>query len=71
MYQISTYKSGKFKERYKLVFATTLVDINIVPTCKVRVMNPFTHDADLRHDAEIGIMLGEDGTCNSVLSKAE
>ena len=30
-----------FKDKYNLVMATTLVDINKSPTCKVRVLNPF------------------------------
>jgi hypothetical protein len=34
--------------------ATTLVDNNIVPTCKLRIMNPFDNKAVLRQYAEIG-----------------
>ncbi|KAH3714784.1 hypothetical protein DPMN_057485 [Dreissena polymorpha] len=32
-----------------------MVDINRSPTCKVRLLNPFSQDVDLRRDAEIGV----------------
>ena len=34
--------------------ATSLVDINIAPTCKLRIMNPFDDEAVLGQYAEIG-----------------
>ncbi|MES9884358.1 MAG: retropepsin-like aspartic protease, partial [Sedimenticola sp.] len=44
---------GGFQDRYQLVMATTLVDINSSTTCRIRVMNPFSNEVDLRQDAEI------------------
>jgi hypothetical protein len=44
----------KFAGAEHLVMATTLVDINIAPTCKLRIMNPFDDEAVLRQYAEIG-----------------
>ncbi|KAH3888474.1 hypothetical protein DPMN_012509 [Dreissena polymorpha] len=35
--------------------AATMVDINRSPTCKIRVMNQFSHDVDLKQDAEIAV----------------
>ena len=43
----------QFQERYQLKMASTLVDINMGTTCKVRVLNPFSQDIILRQDAEI------------------
>ncbi len=43
-----------FQEKYQLVMASTLVDINGAATCRIRVMNPLPDEADLRQDAEIG-----------------
>lgn len=43
----------KFKERYPLVMASTLVDINRSPTCKIRVLNPYSTEVALRQDAEV------------------
>jgi hypothetical protein len=34
--------------------ASTLVNINNGPTCKVKVLNPFSSDITLRQNAEIG-----------------
>ncbi len=42
-----------FQEKYQLVMASTLVDINSAATCQIRVMNPFPDEMDLRQDAEI------------------
>jgi len=42
-----------FQERYGLVLAATLVNINSAPTCKVRLMNPFPEEAILKQNAEI------------------
>ncbi|KAH3836702.1 hypothetical protein DPMN_110075 [Dreissena polymorpha] len=44
-----------FKEGYQLIMTATMVDIYRSPTCKVRLMNPFSQDVDLRRDAEIGV----------------
>ena len=46
--------TDNFKERYKLLMATSLVNINSGVTCKVRVLNPFSSEVILRQDAEIG-----------------
>ncbi|XP_045188378.1 uncharacterized protein LOC123546249 [Mercenaria mercenaria] len=46
--------SEGFKERYNLVMASTLVDINNGPTCKVRVLNHFPVDVTLKQDAHVG-----------------
>lgn len=43
----------KFKDRYKLVMASTLVDINRGPTCKIRVLNPFSDEVSLKQYAEV------------------
>ena len=43
-----------FKEKYNLVMASTLIDINKSPTCKVRVLNPFPVEATLRQNAYVG-----------------
>lgn len=43
-----------FREQYQLVMASTLVDINKGPTCKVRVLNPFPVDVTLCQYAHIG-----------------
>ena len=43
-----------FKDKYNLVMATTLVDINKSPTCKVRVLNPLPVETTLRQNAYIG-----------------
>jgi hypothetical protein len=42
-----------FKDRYQLILACTLVDINGAATSKVRVLNPFSVDVKLRQDAVI------------------
>jgi hypothetical protein len=42
-----------FVDRYQLVMAFTLLDINKATTCKVRVLNPFESDITLRKGAEI------------------
>jgi len=42
-----------FRDRYSLVMATTLVDVNRSPTCKVRVLNPLPGEVVLRQDAEV------------------
>jgi hypothetical protein len=43
-----------FKDRYQLILACTLVDINGAATSKVHVLNPFPVDVKLRQDAVIG-----------------
>ncbi|KAH3786978.1 hypothetical protein DPMN_165097 [Dreissena polymorpha] len=43
-----------FSHTYPLIMAATLVNINRAVTCKVRVLNPFSSNITLRHDAEIG-----------------
>ncbi len=43
-----------FQEKYQLVMASTLVDINSAATCHVRLLNPFPDERCLRQDAEIG-----------------
>jgi len=43
-----------FVQRYPLVMAATLVNINRAVTCKVKVLNPFSTSVTLRHHAEIG-----------------
>ncbi|KAH3882817.1 hypothetical protein DPMN_006762 [Dreissena polymorpha] len=59
-----------FKERYPLQMATTLVNLNEAPTCKVRVLNPYPTEVNLRQDAEIGIAERMEKIV-SVLTKAE
>lgn len=44
----------QFTDRYPLQMAATVVNINGGPTCKVRVMNPFTSEVELKQDAVIG-----------------
>ena len=43
-----------FCDRYPLKLASTLININQSPTCKVRVMNPFPAEVKLRQNAIIG-----------------
>lgn len=43
-----------FKDKYQLVLASTLVDINRAATAKVRILNPFPVDVKLRQYAVIG-----------------
>ena len=43
-----------FKEKYPLMLANSLVDINSTPTVKVRVLNPFQKSVHLRQDTIIG-----------------
>ncbi|KAH3777819.1 hypothetical protein DPMN_179267 [Dreissena polymorpha] len=59
-----------FKKRYPLQMATTLVNLNEAPTCKVRVLNPYPTEINLRQDAEIGIAERMEKIV-SVLTKAE
>ena len=47
--------TDKFKEIYPLMMASSLVDINRMATCKVRILNPFPTEVDLKQDAEIGM----------------
>ena len=47
--------SGAFQDRYHLMMASTLVDINRATTCKVRILNPFSSEVTLKQDAEIGM----------------
>ena len=44
----------QFRGRYPLQMAATVVNINGGPTCKVRVMNPFSSEVELKQDAVIG-----------------
>ena len=44
----------QFVGRYHILMASVLVDINASTTCKVRVLNPFSHTVTLRQDAEVG-----------------
>ncbi|KAH3838463.1 hypothetical protein DPMN_111872 [Dreissena polymorpha] len=59
-----------FKERYPLQMATTLVNLNEAPTCKVRVLSSYPTEVNLRQDAEIGIAERMEKIV-SVLTKAE
>ena len=47
--------SDAFQDRYRLMMASTLVDINGATTCKVRILNPFSSEVTLKQDAEIGM----------------
>lgn len=47
--------TDKFKEKYQLMMASALVDINGGPTCKIRLLNPFSKEVVLRQDAEVGV----------------
>ena len=44
----------KFKETFPLKMAVTLVDVNKVCTCKVRVLNPFPTAISIKQDTTIG-----------------
>ncbi|XP_053401636.1 uncharacterized protein LOC123522917 [Mercenaria mercenaria] len=46
--------SENFRQRYQLVMASSLVDINKGPTCKVRELNPFPTEVRLHQNAHIG-----------------
>ncbi|KAH3806544.1 hypothetical protein DPMN_134867 [Dreissena polymorpha] len=46
--------SSNFKDKYQLVMASTLVDIDTLSTCKVRVLNPMDAEVTLRQNADIG-----------------
>ena len=43
-----------FSERYPLVMASTIVDINSSPTQKVRVLNPSSDPVSVYQDSVIG-----------------
>ena len=43
-----------FTENYQLLMASTLVDINQSPTCKVRILNPHHSEVTLWQDSVIG-----------------
>ncbi|WAR30659.1 hypothetical protein MAR_033201, partial [Mya arenaria] len=45
--------ANSFQERYTLLMAATLVNINGATTCKARVLNPLLKEATLKQDAEI------------------
>ena len=55
---------------YPLQMATTLVNLNEAPTCKVRVLNPYPTEINLRQDADIGVAERMEKIV-SVLTKAE
>lgn len=55
----------QFKERYALMMASNLADINQAPTVKVRLMNPFGGSVSIKQGAVIGS--AEDLTHNSIL----
>jgi len=44
-----------FGMRYKLMMASTVVDVNGEPTCQICVTNPFKEAVDLRQSAEIAV----------------
>ncbi|KAH3861495.1 hypothetical protein DPMN_024425 [Dreissena polymorpha] len=46
--------SNNFKDKYQLVMISTLVDINKLSTCKVRVLNPMDVEVTLRQNADVG-----------------
>ena len=46
--------SENFKQKFPLVMASSLADLNFAPTVKVRVMNPFPSDATIRVNTIIG-----------------
>ncbi|KAH3755688.1 hypothetical protein DPMN_190386 [Dreissena polymorpha] len=50
--------------------ATILVNLNEAPTCKVRVLNPYPTEINLRQDADIGVAERMEKIV-SVLTKAE
>ncbi|KAH3849356.1 hypothetical protein DPMN_091755 [Dreissena polymorpha] len=60
-----------FQERYGLVLAAILVNINSAPTCKVRLMNPFPEEAILKQDVEIARAERIDNVVVSVLVDKE
>ena len=43
-----------FKSAYRLMMASTLVNINRTTTCKVRMMNPFFAETVLKQNANVG-----------------
>ncbi|KAH3840505.1 hypothetical protein DPMN_113955 [Dreissena polymorpha] len=59
-----------FVQRYPLVMAATLVNINRAVTCKVKVLNPFSTSVTLRHHAEIGEAERKD-CCTGVIANEE
>ncbi|XP_060586294.1 uncharacterized protein LOC132742031 [Ruditapes philippinarum] len=61
--------NDSFAEKYKLMMASTLVDINKDTTCKVRVLNPFSHSVTSRQDAIIGKAEKIEGVCNMIVEK--
>ena len=44
-----------FGERYQLLMASSLIDVNKAPTSKVRILNPFPTETTIRQDAVIGV----------------
>lgn len=45
--------SENFKENYNLVMASTLLDINRSPVCKVRILNPYSNEVTVKQDAVV------------------
>jgi DNA-binding MarR family transcriptional regulator len=60
----------KFRERYSLLVASTLVDANAATTCRIRILNPMPDDVTLRQETEVGIAERADRIV-SVIAKAE
>ena len=53
-YEVIIQPTVSFMEKYPLMLANCLVNINSTPTVKVRVMNPFSKSVRLRQDTVIG-----------------
>lgn len=69
-YEVIVEPTAGFIEKYPLMLANSLVDINSTPTVKVRVLNPFQKSVHLRQDTIIGFAeeMSEDCILQTVLN---
>ena len=62
-----------FKEKYPLVMAPSLADLNRGTTAKVKIMNPFDEHASIKYDAVIANAedLDKDGVIATILDNED
>jgi len=60
----------QFTERYSLLLASTLVDVNAATTCKIRMLNPMPDNVVLKQETEVGMAEHVDSIV-SVIAESE
>ena len=60
----------QFTERYSLLLASTLVDVNAATTCKIRMLNPMPDNVVLKQETEVGMAERSDSIV-SVIAESE